>query len=141
MMKGKPMPLKAFMGNRPQFDADGYVHGVVKNVEAVTHKEEKGEWESIRWSFETLGTLRPFEFSELTGLTMHPKDEKTGEYNKLTSLAIKLGIIAEEDLLADDLPDHDLESCIGQCVRFKLYRKDNFYRIDLSTLTLDEKAE
>jgi hypothetical protein len=133
------MALKAYMGNKLIFDDDGYVHGVVKTVELATHKDDKGEWESLRWVFETIGSLRPYELSELTGLAMHPRDKKTGEYNKLTAIVTKLGILSDADLEAEELPDHDLESAIGQCVKFKVLRKDGFYRVDLTTLALDEK--
>lgn len=137
------MPLKAHMGNRPYFDEDGYVHGAVKNVELITHKEKdgSGEWESLRWTFEAKGTLRPFEFSELSGLSIHGPDEKSGELNKLTSLVVKLGILTLEDITSDALPDHDLESAIGLCVAFKIYRKDGFYRVDVATLHLDDNGK
>lgn len=136
------MALKAHSGNRPQFDDNGFVHGALQSVELITQKEKSngGEWQSIRWIFETPGTLRPFEFSELTGLSIHPPDEK-GELNKLTTLVLSLGILTIEDIAQEELPDHDLESAIGQCVRFKIYRKDGFYRIDLTTLSLDKPGK
>src|SRR4030095_14858513 len=117
------MALKAFMGNRPLFDEDGFVQGAVKSVETHTSKDDKGEWDSLNWAFETAGTLKPFQFSELTGMSIYPPDSRTKELNKLTSLVIRLGILTMEDLWADELPDHDLESAIGKCVRFKIYRK------------------
>jgi len=135
------MALKAYMGNRPLFDDDGFVHGAVKNVELITHKEKDGgEWESLRWTFEVPGTLRPFEFNELSGLAIHAPDDK-GNVNKLTDLVLRLGVLTLEDVQKDELPEHDLEACIGQCVQFKIYRKDAFYRIDLTTLALDQEAK
>lgn len=133
------MALKFRSGNRPLVDEHGFVHAVLKSVELFTQKEKSngGEWSSLRWVFQAQGTVDLFEYSELTGLSIHPPDQK-GELNKATSIAVRLGILTMEDIAQVELPDHDLQSAVGQCVQFKIYPKDGFSRIDLTTLCLDE---
>ena len=137
------MALRVQAGNRPKLDDDGFVHGVIKSI-ANEESTEEHEWESLRWEFESPGTIRPIMFRVWTGLTYNPPDEK-GEVNKLTNLCLRCNLLTMEQLIADDIPDMDLEELLGQCVQFKLVKEGGLYRIDLNTVTLEgetsEKVE
>lgn len=128
------MALRVQAGNRPKLDDDGFVHGVIKSIDM--EDSAKVEWESLRWEFETLGTLRPMTFRLWSGLTYNPPDEK-GEASRLTTLCLRFNLLTMEQLLADEIPEIDLETLIGQCVQFKLVREDKLYRIDVDTLALE----
>lgn len=129
------MALRVQAGNRPKLDDDGFVHGVIKSI-ANEESGEKHEWESLRWEFETQGTLRPLTFRIWTGLTFNPPDDK-GEVNKLTNLCLRFKLVTVEQLVADEVPELDLEALTGQCVQFRLQREGGLYRIDPNTLALE----
>lgn len=128
------MALKVQAGNRPKLDDDGFIHGVIKTIE--NEDSPKVDWESLRWEFETPGTIRPMTFRVWTGLTYNPPDEK-GETNRLTTLCLRFNLLTMEQLLADEIPEMDLEALIGQCVICKLVREGGLYRVDVDTMALE----
>ena len=128
------MALRIHAGNRPKLDGEGFVHAVLKTIEMDENPEIKGE--NVRWEFESAGTLRPMTFRIWTGLTYNPPDDN-GHANKLVRLCLQFQVFTMEQLVADALPDIDLEALIGQCVVFKLVKQEGFYKINVDTLAIE----
>lgn len=129
------MALRVQMGNRPVLDDDGFVHGVLKTIGEEEVIPER-EWESVRWEFESQGTIRPLIFRVWSGLKLNPADDK-GELNRLTLLCLHLGAVTPEQLDSGQDPELDLESLVGLCVKFKLVKEGGLYRLDVNSLSLE----
>ena len=132
------MALRQPTGNYPLLDVHNCVHAVLIDVALVTRttRDRQREWQEWVWTFESPGVLRPFVVPERTGVTMHPPNAQ-GEMNSLTAMVVGLGLVPVTALYKNTPSNHALQNAIGRGVTFKMYCKDDTYRINLATLTLD----
>jgi hypothetical protein len=128
-------PSKPYSGNVPWLDEDLYtIATIIKIEEKVFHEGTKKEWKCYRWLLESHGSLRPWQWSELTVKHTRPPDRK-GEINALAQWLICLGLRTTESLKAEDISLEQLKPALGRHVRFQTHRKDGYYRVIMATLS------
>jgi hypothetical protein len=128
-------PSKPYVGNAPILDDELRATATIIAVEKFVKNEgTKDEWTAHRWILRSDGTLREWYWSELTGQKVRPAD-KDGKLNALTELLVRLGMRQMDALEAEEVPLDALKPAIGKVVRFQTRRKDNYYRVDIDSLS------
>lgn len=134
------MPLKAKIANKAVIDKSGYVEGVIVGIEEIDEREEKQGRKTVRFAeqfrfdIESKGTSKPITYQIWTGQNIN-SEKFDGEYNKLTRLSLRLGLLKTSDLKEGKEPEIDLESLIGKKVKFKL--EDSIKRVGLKIPNID----
>ena len=141
------MALKAKVANKVVTDDSGFAVGTIKSVLEVEEKTEKQGKKTVKYAsqFEFIviseGSIKPVTFRFWTGQTLN--DEKFGEkqeYNRLTQLSLKLGLIQIPDL--ENLKDSempDFEKLEGTKIKFKLEKSEKAQGlsvIDISSIEI-----
>jgi hypothetical protein len=155
------MPLKIQPTNRPKIDLDGYCKGRIIKVEIIEANDEI-KFDSIKWTFESEGILRPVISYRYTPLTYNtniesPEDEHEDDmplFEKFadTRLNITANVLKQLGLLTDKTIEQlrsgevsledveiDLEQIYGVPLRYKIGRSGMRYLIDRSTIELLHK--
>jgi hypothetical protein len=132
-------------------DADGYVTGILYNLEVKSYKDENNkDREQLELVFKVPTTKGTSDKYLWTGLninsekTYYPVDANgvvstEGQYNKLTQLILSLGLLTELELFKDDDVKIDVEALIGRTFKFKVIpqrNKPNLSDIDISSIKL-----
>jgi len=128
-------PSQPYSGNAPLLDEDGYAIASITTIEQKVFKQgTKDEWQCFRWLLRSEGTLRPWYWSELTVQHLRPPN-KDGEMNALATWMVCLGLRSRENLKPEDVSLETLQAVAGRVVRFRVVRKDGYYRVHMPTLT------
>jgi len=140
------MSLKTKLANKPIVDKDGFASGVLKSITFIDASETEFDREQFQFSFKVEGTRKETTINLWTGTTISGEKYDNGtsiDYNKLSKIVLKLGLIGEKELIeayqTGDDPEVDLESLIGANIKFKLsksVKKRGLSQIDLDSLTL-----
>lgn len=139
--------------NRIASDENNIVTATLKSVEVVESdlvNQETGELvetEQIEWVWEVPTAVKGknTNIHEWSGLnvnsekTWYPEDGGEPQYNKLTTILIKSGLLDEKTIDDTDLQSIPIESLIGQKFEFELEqrkRKKSLKSPKLSTIKL-----
>lgn len=130
------MPLKAKIANKIVADDNGFTIGEIIAVNEIEERTEKEGKKEVNYAsqFEFLvsvdGTKKQTLLRFWTGTNINSdkfENEETGksEYNRLTRLLLNMGLIdakklTELDKTNIDESEIDLESLVGQKIRFKM---------------------
>lgn len=118
------MALKARMANKLKIDDDGYVTGIITDIQFIDSNESEYEREQFCFFVECDGTKKSIVLRHWTGTVINgDKVSNNNDYNKLTRFLLQLKVISETELekaykSGEDLMV-DIESLKGTKIRFK----------------------
>lgn len=130
------MALSAKVANRVATSQDGLTTGVLVGiVEDERELKNKTTQEQFKFTFEVQGTKKAVQMNFWTGTafssrTTFDKVEKVERWNKLTTVAVKLGALDATDVpRVEEMTDEEveqltarLEGTIGTTYKFKTVR-------------------
>jgi hypothetical protein len=115
---------------------DDYLIGTITDVKEVTVEvddPEDPQRTRFAWTLKGEGAAEGKTWYLETGLTIYPQE---GSWMAtLTRLVLASGLLTEEEVQSQNLPERDLEDVIGCQVRFKLNGPYTISQIDPTTIT------
>jgi hypothetical protein len=136
------MALKPKMANSLKVDNEGYAHGEIVDITELDGSESNLDKEQYLFDFVCEGTIKPINIKYWTGVLINSErygEGKNKEYNKLTKLCIKLGLITVDDLKSGKEIDIDLDILKSKQIKFKpvkTSKSSNLTTIDIETLVI-----
>ena len=140
------MSLKTKLANKPIVDKDGYANAVLESITFIDASETEFDREQFQFSFKVKGTRKEMTMNLWTGTTISGQKYDNSidiDYNKLSKIVIKLGLITEKELICayqtGNDPEVDLNNLVGKNVLFKLskaVKKGGLSQIDLNSIEL-----
>lgn len=144
----KTMTLRTKLANKPILDKEGYATGTLESITLIDASESDFDRSQFQFSFKVKGTRKDITLNLWSGTTISGEKYDNGssiDYNKLSKIVMKLGLISEKDLIeayqGGKDPELDLDSLIGVAVRLKLNKsakKGKLSQIDLNSIELEK---
>jgi hypothetical protein len=136
------MALKPKMANSLKVDNLGYAHGEIVDITELDGSESNLDKEQYLFDFVCEGSIKPINIKYWTGVLINSErygEGKNKEYNKLTKLCIKLGLVTVDDLKSGKEIDIDLDTLKTKQIKFKPVKSSkssNLTTIDIETLEI-----